>query len=44
VENLKVMPDDYNVAVGGKKTSRFTSTTQKLVYYIALEADSTFDF
>lgn len=45
VENLKMIPGDYNVSVSSKKISRFTSTTQdNLIYYVAVEADSTFDF
>lgn len=45
VENLKMIPGDYSVSVSSKKISRFKSTTQSdLVYYVAVEADSTFDF
>lgn len=44
VENLKMMPGDYRVAIGGKKISRFQSTGQQLTYYVAIELDSTFDF
>jgi hypothetical protein len=44
VENLKLLPGDYNVAIGAKKISRFKSTTQPLTYYVAIELDSTFDF
>lgn len=45
VENLKMIPGDYAVSVSSKKISRFKSTTQSdLVYYVAVEADSTFDF
>ena len=45
VENLKMIPGDYSVSVSSKKISRFkSSTTSDLVYYVAVEADSTFDF
>ena len=44
VENLKMMAGDYRVAIGGKKISRFKATNQQLVYYVAIELDSTFDF
>ena len=45
VENLKMIPGDYSVSVSSKKISRFkSSTTSDLVYYVAVEADSSFDF
>lgn len=45
VENLKMIPGDYSVSVSSKKISRFKSTTNgDLVYYVAVEADSSFDF
>ena len=44
VENLKMLPGDYNVSVSSKKISRFQSTSTDLVYYVAVEADSTFEF
>jgi len=45
VENLKMIPGDYTVSVSSKKISRFKSSTNSdLVYYVAVEADSTFDF
>ena len=44
VENLKMLPGDYSVSVSSKKISRFQSTSTDLVYYVAVEADSTFDF
>jgi len=44
VENMKMMAGDYRVAIGGKKISRFQATNTQLVYYVALELDSTFDF
>lgn len=44
VENLKMLPGDYAVSISSKKISRFKSTTSDLVYYVAVEADSTFEF
>lgn len=42
VENLKMLPGDYEVSISSKKISRFKSTTTDLTYYVAVEADSTF--
>lgn len=44
VENLKMLPGDYAVSVSKKKISRFKATGSDLVYYVAVEADTTFDF
>ena len=44
VENLKMIAGDYQVSVSSKKISRFQSSSSDLVYYVAVEADSTFDF
>jgi hypothetical protein len=44
VENLKMLPGDYSVSVSKKKISRFKSSVGDLVYYVAVEADTTFDF
>jgi hypothetical protein len=44
VENLKMIPGDYEVSISSKKISRFKSPSTDLVYYVAVEADSTFDF
>jgi hypothetical protein len=44
VENLKMMPGDYQVSIGNKRNARFKATSQQLTYYVALELDSTFDF
>jgi hypothetical protein len=44
VENLKMLPGDYDVSISSKKISRFKSPNTDLVYYVAVEADSTFDF
>jgi hypothetical protein len=42
VENLKMIPGDYTVSVSSKKISRFKASDD-LVYYVAVEADSTFE-
>jgi hypothetical protein len=42
VENIKILPGTYEVAVSQKLLSRFTSRNHDLTYYIALEPDSTF--
>lgn len=44
IENLKMLPGHYSVDVGNKKICRFTCDNQQLVYYVAIELDSTFDF
>jgi hypothetical protein len=44
VENMKMLPGDYLVSISSKKISRFKSTASELVYYVAVEADSTFSF
>ena len=43
VENIKILPGNYDVVVSQKLLSRFTSKNQDLTYYIALEPDSTFE-
>jgi hypothetical protein len=43
VENIKILPGNYEVVCSQKNLSRFTSKNQDLVYYIALEPDSTFE-
>lgn len=44
VENLKMLQTDYRVAIGAKKVARFQATNQQLMYYVAIEKDSTFEF
>lgn len=44
VENIKMMSGDYRVSIGGKKVGKFQSTSQHLMYYVAVELDSTFEF
>lgn len=40
VDNLKLLPGDYSVAVSSKKISRFSNAD--LTYFVAIEADSIF--
>ena len=42
VENIKILPGTYDVVVSQKLLSRFSSKNHDLIYYIALERDSTF--
>ena len=42
VENIKILPGTYDVVVSQKLLSRFTFKNRNLIYYIALEPDSTF--
>lgn len=42
VENIKMLPGDYIVSLSSRKISRFKAGTGDLVYYVAIEADSTF--
>jgi hypothetical protein len=41
VENLKMIPGEYNVSISSKRISKFQGAGD-LVYFIAVEADSTF--
>ena len=43
VENIKILLGTYEVVVSQKLLSRFSSKNRELVYYIALEPDSTFE-
>ena len=43
VENLKLMPGDYDVEVSSKKISHFTNAKMGVQYWIALEPESTYD-
>ena len=42
IENLKMLPNDYQVSISKKKISRFKHTASDLTYYVAIEADSEF--
>lgn len=41
-ENLKIIPEEYNVKVSSKGISHFKNTKTKLEYWIALEPDSSY--
>lgn len=41
VENLKVLSDDYDVAVGKKKALHFKSQTRAIEYWLAVDPTST---
>lgn len=41
VENLKMIPGDYEVSLTSKKISRWKSVTQDAIFYVALEQTST---
>lgn len=43
VDNLKMMPGEYEVSLTSKKISRFKHTSMDAVFYIALEATSKFE-
>ena len=43
VENMKILPGNYDVVVSQKLLSRFVSKNYDLTYFIALEPDSTFN-
>jgi hypothetical protein len=43
VENLKLMPGDYDVEVSSKKISHFTNSKMGVQYWIALEPESTYN-
>ena len=43
VENIKILPGSYEVVISKKLLSRFTREDKNLVYYIALEPDSSYD-
>lgn len=42
IDNMKLMSQDYNVAISSKKISRFQSVDGKMSVYIALESTSDF--
>ena len=42
VENLKLLQGDYDVVISAKNLARFESHARPLVYFIAIEPDSTF--
>ena len=43
VDNLKLTAGDYDVVISSKNLAQFTSHSRPIVYYIAVEPDSTFE-
>ncbi len=43
VENIKILPGAYDITCSQKNISKFTHKSLDLVYFIALEPDSTFE-
>ena len=43
VENLKMIPSDYDVIISAKGMARYTNHSRNLVYWIAIEPDSTYE-
>jgi hypothetical protein len=41
IENFKMLPGAYDVSIARMKICRFKATTSSLVYYVAVESDST---
>ena len=44
IDNFKMLEGDYEVSISKKRISKFASKMNDLTYFIAVEADSTFDF
>ena len=42
MENIKIIPGAYDVVISSKLLAKFTNSSYNLIYYIALEPDSTF--
>ena len=42
IENIKLIPGDYSVAISCKNLARFYNANYKLTYFIALEPDSVY--
>ena len=43
VENIKIIPGAYDVVISSKLLAKFTNSSYNLIYYIALEPDSSFE-
>jgi hypothetical protein len=43
VENMKMLPGNYDVSITEKVVSQFDNTTKDLKYWIALESDSNYN-
>lgn len=42
IDNLKFIPDAYDVSISSQKISRFVAKNSNLTYFVAVESDSTF--
>lgn len=42
IQNLKILPGDYNVSLSSKLMSKFAHTEKKVSYWVALEKTSTY--
>lgn len=42
VDNLKMIPGEYDVTISAKRISKFKAPNSDLQYFVAVEADSTF--
>ena len=42
VENLKLLPGDYDVVVSSKNLAKFVNHSRPVTYFVAVEPDSTF--
>jgi hypothetical protein len=42
VENLKILPGDYQVEISEKVVSKFSNKNEPLTYWIAVHADSSY--
>jgi hypothetical protein len=43
VENIKIVPGSYDVVISKKNVAKFTNEKYNLLYFVALEPDSTFN-
>ena len=43
VENLKMVSSDYDVIISSKGMAKFTSHSRNLIYFVAIEPDSTYE-
>jgi hypothetical protein len=43
IENFKQIEDDYDIQLSSKNIAKFTGRNEKIVYYVAMEPDSTFN-
>lgn len=43
VENLRMVPSDYDVIISAKGMAKFTSHSRSIIYFVAIEPDSTYE-